>query len=118
MAYPWVPPPEPTVPTYPPVGFTKTVTGTAATILTTAIPCFGVQIQSSSKDDSNGSMTGIVYVQIDNGAGTQVKAFELVQGEDIFIPCTTTSEIKVVTQTGTGWVRGLVFRARSAGING
>jgi hypothetical protein len=34
-----------------------------------------------------------------------------VQGEAIFIPCANTSEIKVVTQSGTAWVRGFVYQA-------
>lgn len=111
MADIFVPPIEPTTPAYPAVGFSKTVTTVAATVLTTSLDCFGMLIQSSTKDDSNATMSGIVYVQIDNGSGTQVKAFELVQGETVFIPCQAVSQVKVITQLGNGWVRGLVYRA-------
>ena len=107
----FVPPPAPVVPSLPVAGFTLTVTTTAATILTTALACYGVALQSSGFNDSAAAMTGTVYVQVDNGSGTAVKAWELVQGETIFIPCSTTSELKVVPQAGTGWVRGFVYRA-------
>ncbi len=110
MADVFLPPIQPVAPAYAAVGFTKTVTNSAAAIIATDYDCFGVLLQSSALNDSDAAVTAKMYIVITVG-GTAIKAWELVQGESIFIPCANTSEIKVVTQSGTAWVRGLVYRA-------
>lgn len=113
MAEVFVPPIQPTAPAYAAIGFTKTVT-TATAVITgsNTYDCFGVLVQSSAKDDSNAAMSGVMYVQVDNGQGTFVNAFELVQGESVFVACSNTSQVKVKTQSGSAWVRGFVYRAQ------
>jgi kynurenine formamidase len=92
----------------------KTVTSTAAFLLATNVACIGVWLQSSSFDDSNAAMTGTMYVckELVLGSGTwTVLCEELVTGQSTFIPCANTAEIKIKTQTGTGWVRGYAIQA-------
>jgi len=97
----------------PSVGFSVGVTTVPAAILSAALnaECIGVVVQSSSFDDSDNSVTGVMYVEV-NG----VKVWELITGESsALIPCSNTSEIKVVTLSGTAWARGIVYRAAKQG---
>ena len=87
------------------LGFAVAVTTSAAKILTTGVKCIGVEIQSSTKDDANGSVTGITYIK----AGG-VNIYELLSGKSVFIPCSHTDQITVLTQTGTAFVRGIVHQ--------
>jgi hypothetical protein len=96
---------QPTLPPAPALGFAVAVTGTHAKISSTDYACFGVLIQSSAKNDSNSAMSGVMYVEVNT-----VKVYELVQGEAVFIPCSNTSEVYVITQTGTAFARGLIYR--------
>lgn len=96
------------------IPFTHAVTNSAAAISATDYECSGVLIQSSNLDDSNGSVTDKVFVSMLNPAGTAIKAYELVQGQTIYVICENTSEVKVVTQSGTGWVRGFIVQVPTA----
>jgi hypothetical protein len=107
----FIPPKMPIALPVPVKPISKTVTSGAASLYSTAakdIPCIGVWLQSSSKDDSNAAMSGIIYVVKEEtpGSGFTVLCAELVTGEQTWIPCASTAEIKVKTQTGTGWLRG------------
>jgi hypothetical protein len=105
----FIPPKMPVTPPLPVKPISKTVTGTAAALLATDVACIGVWLQSSGKDDSNAAMSGVMYVckelVVGSGSFTVLMA-ELVTGQEIWIPCANTNEIKVKTQTGTAWVRG------------
>lgn len=108
----FIPPKLPIAPPVPPTPISKTVTGTAAALLTTDVPCMGVWLQSSSKDDSNGAMSGVIYVLMETvlGNGTfTVLCEELITGERTWIPIPHTKYLKIKTQTGTGWVRGFAI---------
>lgn len=87
------------------LGYSKTVTGTAAQFTTSSVPCNGVYVESTEYDDSNAAMTGIMYVQI---GGVKIK--ELRQSEGFFFPCADANEIYIVTQAGTAWARAVVYR--------
>lgn len=87
------------------LGFAVAVTTTAAKLLTTGVKCIGVEIQSSTKDDSNASMTGLVYI-----VAGGVNIYELLSGKSVFVPCANTDDITVKTQAGTAFVRGIVHQ--------
>ena len=88
-----------------PLGFGQAVTTASSPILASNYTCYAVLVQSSTKNDANSTMSGIIYVEIEG-----VKAYELVQGQEILIPCSQTDQIQVVTQTGTAFARGFVYR--------
>jgi hypothetical protein len=104
----FIPPKLPIAPPQALKPISTTVTSAGQKLLTTGVPCIGVWLQSSSKDDSNASMSGIVYVAKEavTGDGTFIKCEELLTGQATWVPCANTNEIKVITQTGTGWIRG------------
>lgn len=116
----FIPPKLPIAPPVPVIPISKTVTGTAAFLIGTTIgaqvPCIGVWLQSSAKDDSNGAMSGIAYVcmetVLDNGTFT-VLCLELVTGQETWIPIDHTKHLKIKTQTGTAWVRGFAIPVQS-----
>lgn len=99
------PPQMPTLQPAAALGFAVAASGTHAKISTTDYACYGVLIQSSAKNDSNAAMSGVMYVEVNS-----VKVYELVQGEALFVPCSNTSEVYVITQTGTAFARGLIYR--------
>lgn len=97
----------------------KTVTSTAAGLFSAAskdVQCIGVWLQSSAKNDSDGSVTGTMYVVREEtpGSGFTVLSAELVTGQEGFFPCSNTSQIKVKTQSGTAWVRGIAVGVQGA----
>jgi hypothetical protein len=106
MAEVFIPPIQPVAGFFPALGFSITVTTNTGAIVATNYDCLGVLIQSSSLNDSNASVTGKMFVEISG-----VKSYELVQGESVFVPCSNTSEVKVITQSGTAWARGFIYRA-------
>lgn len=87
------------------LGFAQAVTTSAAKLLATGVKCIGVEIQNSTKDDSNTSMSGIAYI-IAGG----VNIYELLSGKSVFIPCQNTDDLTVKTLTGTAFVRGIVHQ--------
>lgn len=110
------PPKMPITPPLPVTPISKTVTSSAAALLATDVACVGVWLQSSAKDDSNAAMSGVMYIckELVLGSGSfTVLMAELVTGQETWIPCANTNEIKVKTQTGTAWVRGCAVRALS-----
>lgn len=106
MAEVLVPPQMLITPPQDALGFSSTVTTTAGKPSSTDYDCFGMLVQSSALDDSNAAVSAKVYISLSG-----VLAYELVQGESVFVPCANTSQVKVKTQSGTGWVRGFIYRA-------
>lgn len=107
----FIPPKMPIALPVPVKPISKTVTTGAAGLFSAAskdIPCIGVWLQSSGFNDSNGAVTGVMYVVKEEtpGSGFTVLCAEIVTGEQTWIPCANTAEIKVKTQSGTAWVRG------------
>jgi len=90
------------------IPISKTVTSTAAGLLTANKACVGVWLQSSGLNDSNAAVTGTMFVvkELVTGDGSAVLCEELVTGQSTWIPCSNTSDLKVKTQSGTAWVRG------------
>lgn len=110
----FIPPKMPVTPPLSVTPISKTVTSSAAGLLTTDVACIGVWLQSSAKDDSNGAMSGVMYIvkELVNGDASAILCEELVTGQATWVPCANTSELKVKTQTGTAWVRGYAVRVR------
>lgn len=109
-----IPPMMPVSAPIPVTPISKTVTSAVAFLLTTNVACIGVWLQSSAFDDSNAAMTGTMYVckELVTGSGSwTVLCEEMITGQMTFIPCANTAEIKIKTQTGTGWVRGYAIQA-------
>lgn len=106
----FAPPIQPSMPAKAASGGSVSVTGTAANLLTASEKCVGVRIQARAKDDSNSSITStvLIYVQL---VSTGALIAELAIGEEVFVPCSDTSELKLKTQSGTGHASFIVYKS-------
>jgi hypothetical protein len=110
-------PAHPTVPQtafiespFPALGFVKACTTVFGQFDTSGVKCYGVLIQSSSTNDTGtgAAVTGVMYVQIGG-----VNVYELLTGDEVFVPCSNTNQIKLGTLTGTAYARIIVYQANS-----
>lgn len=104
---PVVPPIQITMQPYPALGFKLAVTTAATQFDTSGTDCYGVLIQSSALNDSNSAVTANMYVQ-----ASGVNIYELLTGDEVFIPCSNTNQIKLLTQASTAFARIIVYQAK------
>lgn len=107
-----LPPIQPTVPQKAAIPFSQAVTTAAAKIKSTDYDCYAVIIESCAFNDSNAARSGVVYVQLLDADGvTYVNAAELNTGEWTVVYVPSSLNVKVITQSGTGHVRGQILQA-------